>query len=82
MTFDYPPSREQMREVAAETAEVRVSALLQAFAMPNITEEQIRQLLVDVVTTSYVSGFAAGWDSALDQARETIETVDRFRRPG
>lgn len=78
--MNYPPSREEMREEADELAQVRVSALLQAFAMPRISEDQIRQLLVDSMTTSYVGGFAAGWDSALEETARVVSSVDRFRK--
>lgn len=77
--MNYPPGREEMRGIAAEDAEIRVSALLQAFAMPRITQDQIRQLLVDAITTGYVSGFAAGWDSALAEVGDKVAAVDRFR---
>lgn len=80
--MNYPPTREEMREIAAEDAEIRVSALLQAFAMPRITQDQIRQLLVDAITTGYVSGFASGWDSALVEVEGKLTAVDRFRKDG
>lgn len=38
------PSREEFREVAQEEAKIRVSALLQVFALPQVDEEQIHQL--------------------------------------
>ena len=78
--MSYPPTPEEMREVAAEDAEIRVSALLQAFAMPHITQEQIRQLLVDSMKTTYMSGYASGWDGALVEATDKLAALDRFRK--
>jgi hypothetical protein len=76
--MNYPPTREEMRDVAAEDAEIRTSALLQAFAMPHITQDQMRQLIVDVIKNTYVGGFAAGWDSALEYTREHL-AGERYR---
>lgn len=78
--MSYPPTRDEIRDEAAEDAEVRVSALLQAFAMPGITQDQIRQLLVDTISTSIVSGFASGWDAALVEVTDKTAAIDRYRR--
>ena len=69
----------ELREEAAEHAEVRVSALLQAFALPHVGEEQIRRLLIDAITNAHVAGYAEGWDAALDKAREALDAVERFK---
>lgn len=73
------PTRETMREHADELAEVRVSALLQAIAMPHIDQETIERLLKDAISTSYVSGFADGWDGAVDFANAALQHFPRYR---
>lgn len=75
MTIPY----EKIRDDATELAEIRVSALLQAFAMPHITQAQIRQLLVDAVSNSYTAGFASGWDDAVAGAEKAVSALERFR---
>ena len=79
--MNYPPTREEAREIAAEDAEIDVSALLQAFAMPHVTQEMIRQLLVDAIAKSYLRGFAGGWDAALVEVEGLVSKVDRYLRP-
>ena len=74
-------TRETLHETAAEIAEIRVHALLQTFALPNVDEPMIEQLLKDALKTAYVGGFAAGWDAALDDAGEALQKVDRYRAP-
>ena len=71
----------EIREEAAEVAEARVSALLQAFLMPHVGQGKIRKLLVDAFTNAHVAGYAEGWDAALDKAREEIDGIERFRVP-
>jgi hypothetical protein len=74
-----PPSLESVRAKAREDAEIRVSALLQAFAMPSVGEDQIRALLVDTIANTHTAGFANGWDEALDAVAGTVERAFRFR---
>lgn len=73
------PNRAEMREHAAELAQVRVSSLLQAFVAFDANEETIHKMLVDTLTNTYVAGFANGWDAAVDEAAEAIGKVERFQ---
>lgn len=66
------------REEAREDAEIRVSALLQAFAMPRISGDQIRELLIDAIANASVSGYATGWREACDRM---IEVARDNREP-
>lgn len=72
------PSREEFREFAHEEAKIRVSALLQAFALPQVDEEQIHKLLVDAISNAYIAGYANGWDASLDAASEAVGKVEGF----
>jgi hypothetical protein len=51
--------------------------MLQMIAMPDITEEQIHQLLKDQVANAYHAGFANGWDSAVDAGQAVFERAFR-----
>lgn len=73
------PTRERMREFAAEEAQAKVSALLQAFALPSVDEETIHRLLIDAITNTFVHGYACGWDASLDAAIDTLK-AGRFHR--
>jgi hypothetical protein len=73
------PTRAEMREHAAELAEVRVSALLQAFVAFDVNEDAIHKMLVETLTNTYIAGFANGWDAALDEATEALGKVERFQ---
>jgi len=72
------PTRETMFEHAREIAQIKVSALLQTFALPQVDEAMIERLLNDALATSYTAGFAEGWDAALDEATEAIAKTFRF----
>lgn len=67
------PSLTELREHAEELAQVRVSVLLQTFAMPSVDEEQIRQLLVDVITTTYLGAHYEGKKAAFAEVRMMLE---------
>lgn len=73
------PSRQEMREFAAEEAQIKVSALLQAFALPQVDEEQIHKLLLDAIANAYVAGYAGGWDAALEAVADVVGKMERFR---
>lgn len=73
------PTRAEMREHAAELAEVRVSSLLQAFVAFDASEETMHKMLVDTLTNTYVAGYANGWDAALDEATDALGKVERFQ---
>ena len=72
-------TRETLFEHAHEHAQIKVSALLQAFALPQVDEAIIERLLNDAVATSYTAGFAEGFDAALDEATTAITQIHRFR---
>jgi len=65
-----------VREEAEELAAIRVSALLQTFAMPGVNEEQIEQLLKECVAHAFVAGHAKGWRAAKDAVRASIASLD------
>lgn len=71
-------TRETMFDHARELAQIKVSALLQTFALPQVDEAMIERLLNDAMATSYTAGFAEGWDAALDETTDSIATISRF----
>ena len=73
------PSRSEMRDHAAELAQIRVSSLLQAFVAFDASEETIHKMLIEALTNTYIGGFANGWDAAIDEAVEAVGKVDRFQ---
>jgi hypothetical protein len=73
------PTRAEMREYAAELAEVRVSSLLQSFVAFDASEETMHKMLVDTLTNTYVAGYANGWDASLDEAADALGKVERFQ---
>ena len=71
-------TRETMFEHARELAQIKVSALLQTFALPQVDESMIERLLNDALATSYTAGFAEGWDAAFNEAAGSIAKIPRF----
>ena len=72
------PNHSKLCDDANEDAEIAVSALLQAFAMPGVDEAQIRALLIKSIAGSQVRGFALGWDAALQKAEDALAEAERF----
>jgi hypothetical protein len=80
MSESYPPTREEMRDRAREDAQIKVSTLLQTFAMPSVDEDMIEKLLIDTITHSFVAGYASGWDAGLAETADVLDKIERYRR--
>lgn len=74
------PNPTELREAAREDAAIRVSSLLQTFAMPSMDEAMIETLLLDTIANATVAGFARGWDAGIEASAEAIGKLERFRR--
>lgn len=75
-----PNPTDELREAAREDAAIRVSSLLQTFAMPSVDEAMIETLLLDTVANATVAGFARGWAAGIEASAEAIGKLERFRR--